>query len=492
MHRADSPDFAPDIGNGNPGYQDTNPTNETIYAAAMGNAVQEEIAQVIEDAGLVLAASSAIDTANKWGQLSPAIALLIGKKGAFADATTFGMDPGNTAAANAIALNAAFASKQNVFIPAGNYSIENAITIPDGGYLLGERGATILTFTSTASAWILTDKRFFCMGISFVDNFSTLTLRINHDFDTGITIFDYCKFSGTNMHAFLVGFGVTECRGSLTVRNCNFDNCVDIIYVSSGSARPCNIYFIHNKVTTGGRFGLDTVSNGNMIFRENTFENVVFDLDNCQNIYIDYNHIIGTFTITPTIATNIHITHNIIPIGALSVVADSLSRLYFSENRDIDGNILAGHGVNGVIYTGSLSASQVVNNGATDAIVWNFNQSTIMGLTGSYAKDVVYSSGIFTYRGIGNGSTRIKSSFGSLTASISDALNVFIYLNGVKHHQIMRGYNFSAFPFWTIDTVLTKLSPGDTFSIRVENTSGAAWSISNATVPPPHVEVEGF
>jgi len=77
MHRTDATDFDPDIGNGNRGFKETPPNNETVASANFWNAMQEEISQVIEDAGDTLRATGNADTIAQWGQLSPAIQTLI-------------------------------------------------------------------------------------------------------------------------------------------------------------------------------------------------------------------------------------------------------------------------------------------------------------------------------------------------------------------------------------------------------------------------------
>lgn len=77
MHRTDATDFATDIGNGERGFKETPAGNETVVAANFMNAVQEEIAYVITQAGLTLRATGAADAAAQWQQLYPAIEILI-------------------------------------------------------------------------------------------------------------------------------------------------------------------------------------------------------------------------------------------------------------------------------------------------------------------------------------------------------------------------------------------------------------------------------
>jgi len=77
MHRTDATDFAADIGNGEQGFKETPPNNETVMSANFANAIQEEIAFVITEAGLTLRAGGAADAAAQWQQLQPAILIHI-------------------------------------------------------------------------------------------------------------------------------------------------------------------------------------------------------------------------------------------------------------------------------------------------------------------------------------------------------------------------------------------------------------------------------
>ena len=79
MHRNDGPNAATDIGNGERGFEDQNlpgVVGSTLISNFM-NAVQEEIAEVITQAGLTLRASGADDKAAGWGQLYPAVSIII-------------------------------------------------------------------------------------------------------------------------------------------------------------------------------------------------------------------------------------------------------------------------------------------------------------------------------------------------------------------------------------------------------------------------------
>ena len=72
MHRVESDDTVTESGVNR--YADFGPTeNGTIVAAEALNAIQEEIINIIEDAGLTVEVSAATDRSNGWAQLSEAI-----------------------------------------------------------------------------------------------------------------------------------------------------------------------------------------------------------------------------------------------------------------------------------------------------------------------------------------------------------------------------------------------------------------------------------
>jgi len=71
MHRVDSPDFV--VIDGKRYYKET-PTPATVFGYHQANAIQEEIADVIESEGLTLRSSGSVDAANNYkGQLNSAI-----------------------------------------------------------------------------------------------------------------------------------------------------------------------------------------------------------------------------------------------------------------------------------------------------------------------------------------------------------------------------------------------------------------------------------
>lgn len=76
MHRTEGEDFNPDVygdASNKPGHQTANPPSQfaTRFTSSLANALQEEIANVVEHAGLTLN-TSATDEAN-WDQLKEAL-----------------------------------------------------------------------------------------------------------------------------------------------------------------------------------------------------------------------------------------------------------------------------------------------------------------------------------------------------------------------------------------------------------------------------------
>lgn len=134
MHRTEGPDFV--LVGGKRRFKESAPA--TVVDKDIMNACQEELCLAIENAGLTLRTTGALDESGGWGQLYQAV-----QRVAFANVLAFGADPTGVADCKTD-INDAFAYSKIVYFPAGTYRYTGTLTIPDGATFIGGGINTVL------------------------------------------------------------------------------------------------------------------------------------------------------------------------------------------------------------------------------------------------------------------------------------------------------------------------------------------------------------
>lgn len=480
MHRTDATDFEADIGNGNPGFKETPPGNETIVAANIMNAFQEEICKVIEDAGITLRATGAADAAALWGQLSPAISILAKKNGVIADASKYGMDPGGGLGVNIAALSAALAASRIVFIPAGTYPMSQVastpVNVPEGSIIIGEGASTILQLVAPTKTFDIEDKNVVfqhltiegteagdvglitnftsekilaLIGVTFKDILGAPTIMAIDASSTvdglGLIKIDDCCFVNITQGAIRMPSILGSDKSSRVLcRNSYFNNAP---IVSVGVSEALRI-FGNNKIVDG-----EITLNGdkNIIFEQNSIDIDNFFFNNTQ-------HVIFRNNIFPGVLANTK-NHN---------SGGNPSRVFFIGNTSSDGKTLDEHdNIRGIKIKQEMSGSQNIS-GSSSAVI-NFANAiyTRMATNSSYTKDTVFAAGVFTCKGFGNGLVRILSHV-FIDNTPNNLVQVFLRINGVRQYLFNMSEPDASNTLYSIDTSIN-LSDGDTLDVEVDN-----------------------
>lgn len=407
---------------------------------------------------------------------------------------SYGMDVGNTGAQNTAALILALAASKNVFIPLGTFDMDGNITFPDGMNLFGVPGqvsGTTLNFTGSGD-WDIKNKRIAIRNIVFIaTEFISLTMLADHDDDKGMTLIDFCTFSGNSAGSLFfmdLDGGLGDDFGLINLNNCTafganmFEN--SVTFCPRIRATGC--------VFAASNFDFTSSSKSLRVFDDNIFLGGAYDISGSGTIF-ENNKFSGTCTFTFTGTDSCIVRDNMDEAGAIVVVADATSRAFFYNNRGEDGLIAdVAELVTGVRYVGSYGSTSL-GNGSNTKLNFSTSRSVSMARIGNYTKDIVEDgTGTFTFKGINNSSTKVECLINLFGTAPTGNFQAYLKLNGTNVFNFNKALVNASNTILTLNTTFL-MSKGDTFEILFENQSGGSLTVGGTmNSMPSRIIVEGF
>lgn len=209
MHRTEGPDYTT-VG-GKRRFKESAPA--TIVDKDIMNALQEEVCLAIENMGLTLRTTGALDESGDWGQLPLAIL-----RNVLANIVGFGADP-TGAADSKVAITAAFAASKIVYIPPGTFKIDSNVVVPEGGMLLGTGSSSIIK-AGTASGRIITTNISCILDNFMIDgNGQTNYIALQALFNSATQRMHFRNLLIDDALQYIDTYAVTSAGGVLTLDN---------------------------------------------------------------------------------------------------------------------------------------------------------------------------------------------------------------------------------------------------------------------------------
>lgn len=482
MHRTEGPDY--DTVGGKRRYKET-PAPGTVVNKDHMNALQEEVCLVVEGVGLTLAATGAADESAAWGQLLLAI-----RRATLGDVRSWGADPTGTNDSTA-AFNSALAANKGIYLPANTiFRLDGALTLPDGGAIVGAGSSSVLKFNTTANKLAITNQDFVFSNFSIIDGGSSpvqngISILFSADkyvwldnisingVAAGLTIGATGAHQGTVYGRNILIENIKSAGNNLVINNTTYA-CKDVninhlqsvtsltslvnVYLKGNVSNGGGPVLINNSYIAGGILSWDT------------------DVANCwivdSRIDVDDHRFVSTLgggykdcIVLGNEANTI--TNNI----------TSASRTFWKNVRDIDGTIVAANNYEGIFTERSVATPATVTNGNTGTVDFDTEDLLAMARNASYTKDTVEAAGVFTCKGYGSGRVRIwvnvEIEFDATKAPATYWPEVYVYISwsgeNVYLPVISPGGAFGATKARYGGFVEIQMDATDTFSVIVAN-----------------------
>lgn len=504
MHRTEGPDYAT-VG-GKRRFKET-PVPATIVDKDIMNAMQEEIALVIENSGLTLNTDGATDESAGWGQLDTAIL----RRG-IANVVSFGADPTGVADSSA-AFIAAFAGSEFVYVPEGIFKISSTVTIPDYGFLFGSgqksrihagtNAITLFQISNTSGGM----QNLYISGYT-QPNIKLIDISLNNtvhrvvlkdlwfnDYEKGVKIISSADNLGlvyldtiysTNIDAGGIFIAASELTGESCPRviashlhGIDFASGDYVLEIDGASGVADRLFSECNFV--GGRINI-RIDKGFII--SNSFLDVdayYFEGNNCARL------------IKNTIGSSKSNTVN----------NSTTARTFWEDNRLNTGILDGSTNISGILVKRTrISSAQTITTGNNANVAFNGETHRKMANNASYTKDDPWDSGNsrFDVQGFGDGRVIINAEVlvKCDTQNPTDIDSVFghVHIDGSKvfsMRQIVLLAGAAAGYILFQCSITLNLDSTQTIAINIEN--GQAGSITIETtygIYSTNIEIEGL
>lgn len=507
MHRTEGPDYITESGKRR--YKET-PSPGTVVNKFHMNAIQEEIALVIEGVGMTLAATGAADRSAGWGQLYQAI-----RRSLLVDITAHGAD--NTGVADSTsAINSALAQTGAIYVPAGVFRVDGALTLPNNGLILGEGLHSIFNFNTTASKMKITNQNFIFQNFLIQDggsspdqsgieiDFSADKLVILENLIIGGMLTNLSMQASTIQQGTVLGRNITlaptKAGGTnLKINNtggtkypCTFINISPLRSIQN--AADINLELNGDSTNGGGIVTIDQsfIYNGSIDFNEKTAQMFII---NSRMDVAEYNFAAtdgGGFTdcVIGSVLANT-VNNNI----------TAASRTFWRNVRDEDGTIKSADNTLGILTKRRLTTPINILASALATVLFNVEDSLIMARNSAFTKDTVYSAGVFTCKGYGTGRVKIRvqvdvaiTDFAAYPPAASWQF-IYVYISWAGTNIYLPAINPGSLSGG--DTIMygayteIELNKTDTFEIIVANFLGGGGT-DDITVDAADITVQGL